>query len=162
MIVNFIGEFLFHPAPLEMSGNTCTHGCAYCFANIRKESRYAKINSAFNQLKRREIKTFVDHLIQNGYPICLSNSTDPFSATDYVVICSQFLIFDKPETTRFVLCQYQSGFQEIEPGKKSGSERVAGQLVPPLFRRVPIVVESQSNLVFWYCRRLPCVRTACQ
>ena len=84
MIVNFIGEFLFHPAPLEMSGNTCTHGCAYCFANIRKESRYAKINSAFNQLKRREIKTFVDHLIQNGYPICLSNSTDPFSATDYV------------------------------------------------------------------------------
>ena len=93
MIVNFIGEFLFHPAPLEMSGNTCTHGCAYCFANIRKESRYAKINSAVNQLKRTEVRTFVDHLIQNGYPICLSNSTDPFSATDYIntITLAQYL-----------------------------------------------------------------------
>lgn len=83
MIQNFIGEFMFHPAPLEYSGNTCTHGCAYCFANIRKESRYAKIKSCLNQLKRTEIRTFTDYLIQNGYPICLSNKTDPFSATDH-------------------------------------------------------------------------------
>lgn len=97
MIVNFIGEFMFHPAPLEMSGNTCTHGCAYCFANIRKESRYAKIASALNQLKRTEKRTFVDHLIQEGYPICLSNSTDPFSATDYIntITIAQYLK-DKP------------------------------------------------------------------
>lgn len=93
MIVNFIGEFMFHPAPLEMSGNTCTHGCAYCFANIRKESRYAKIKSAIAQLKRTHVKTFVDHLIHNGYPICLSNSTDPFSATDYIntITLAQYL-----------------------------------------------------------------------
>lgn len=84
MIQNFIGEFMFHPAPLEYSGNTCTHGCAYCFANIRKESRYAKINTALNQLKRITPITFTDFLIQKGYPICLSNKTDPFSATDYV------------------------------------------------------------------------------
>lgn len=84
MIVNFIGEFLFHPTMLEMSGNTCTHNCCYCFANIRKQSRYSKINSAFNQLKKTNIKTFVDYLIQNDYPICLSNSTDPFSQTDYI------------------------------------------------------------------------------
>ncbi len=84
MIQNFIGEFMFHPAPLEYSGNTCTHGCGYCFANIRKESRYAKINSCVNQLKKKHITSFTDFLIQNDYPICLSNKTDPFSATDYI------------------------------------------------------------------------------
>jgi len=82
MITPFVGEFMFHPAPLEVSGNTCVHGCIYCFANIRKESRYSKIKSVLKQLSKKKVVTWTDHLIQTGNPICISNQTDPFSPTD--------------------------------------------------------------------------------
>jgi len=84
MIENFIGEFMFHPAPLELSGNTCSHNCCYCFANIRKQARYLELKSVIRQIDKRCIKTFQDNLIKEGYPICLSNKTDPFSKSNYI------------------------------------------------------------------------------
>lgn len=84
MIQEFIGEFMFHPAPLEVSGNTCSHNCIYCFANIRKSSRLMNLKGIIKQINKRQIKTFADALINEGYPICISNKTDPFSKTNYI------------------------------------------------------------------------------
>jgi DNA repair photolyase len=84
MIQEFIGEFMFHPAPLELSGNTCSHNCCYCFANIRKGERILNLKSVIKQINKPDIKTFKDALIAEGYPICLSNKTDPFSTSNYI------------------------------------------------------------------------------
>jgi len=84
MIQEFIGEFMFHPAPLELSGNTCSHNCCYCFANIRKSEWVLSLKSVIKQINKTEIKTYKDALIAEGYPICLSNKTDPFSASNYI------------------------------------------------------------------------------
>ncbi len=84
MINEFLGEFMFHPAPLELSGNLCSHNCCYCFANIRKQSRYLSLKSIIKQINKDRIVTYKDALINEGYPICISNKTDPFSDSNYV------------------------------------------------------------------------------
>jgi DNA repair photolyase len=84
MIQEFFGEFMFHPAPLELSGNTCSHNCCYCFANIRKQSRYLDLKAVIRQINKQNIVTYKDNLIKEGYPICISNKTDPFSDTNYI------------------------------------------------------------------------------
>ena len=84
MIGLFTGEFLFHPAMIEISGNTCSHQCVYCFANLRKQSRYMKLKSVINKLKKNSNKTLLDNLLLEGFPICYSNRTDPFSKNNYV------------------------------------------------------------------------------
>lgn len=83
MIEPFYGEFLLHPAPLEISGNTCSHNCCYCFSNIRRSARYADTKGFCNQMRKKgESKTFTSKLIRDGYSICLSNRTDPCSKTN--------------------------------------------------------------------------------
>lgn len=84
MITDFVGEFMFHPAPLELSGNTCSHNCCYCFASIRGGAKYLNLKSVIRQINRTCIKTYQDQLIKEGYPICISNKTDPFSKSNYV------------------------------------------------------------------------------
>ena len=79
MITDFIGEFMFHPAPLEFSGNYCSHNCCYCFANIRKSCRVINLKGIIKQINKKEVKTYQDALIKEGYPICMSNKSDPFS-----------------------------------------------------------------------------------
>lgn len=86
MIDLFHGEFLLHPAPLEMSGNTCSHSCAYCFSNIRCGKRYANVSSFINSLKNApKENTLSATLLNKGYAICLSNRTDPFSKSNKAV-----------------------------------------------------------------------------
>jgi DNA repair photolyase len=84
MIQPFIGEFMFHPAALEFSQNTCTHNCCYCFANIRKSQRVCDLKSIIKQINKKEIKTYTDALLQEGYPICMSNKSDPFAKSNYL------------------------------------------------------------------------------
>ncbi len=84
MITDFLGEFLFHPAPLEVSGNTCSHNCCYCFANIRGQARYMDLKSVIRQINKSVLKTYTDNLLREGYPICISNKTDPFSKSNYI------------------------------------------------------------------------------
>jgi DNA repair photolyase len=86
MIDLFHGEFLLHPAPLEISGNTCSHSCAYCFSNIRCGERYANVSSFINSLKNApKENTLSATLLNKGYAICLSNRTDPFSNSNKVI-----------------------------------------------------------------------------
>lgn len=83
MISLFSSEFLFHPAAVQISGNTCSHHCVYCFANANSRSREWQIKSVINTLKKVEPKTLLDNLINEGYPICLSNLVDPFASNNY-------------------------------------------------------------------------------
>lgn len=112
MIDEFIGEFMFHPAPLEISGNTCSHNCCYCFANIRKEARYLNLKSFINQMNKKECTTFKDYLIKEGYPICLSNKTDPFSETNYIATIAMMHEFAKIKNGLFIQTKGGKGIDE--------------------------------------------------
>lgn len=79
MIEPFWGGLLFHPAALDYADETCSHGCAYCFANINKEYRDGNVKSAINVLYKTEGGGFTSWLLQHGYPICTSNKTDCFA-----------------------------------------------------------------------------------
>jgi len=80
MINTFTGELMIHPAPIEISGNTCSYDCAYCFANIRNNKREVKMRSIVSQLlNHKKRNTILSNLITAGFPICLSNNTDPFA-----------------------------------------------------------------------------------
>lgn len=81
---DFVGEFMFHPAPIEVSGNTCSHNCNYCFANIRKNERVLNLKLFIKQCNKTEVKSYLDSLVAEGYPICISNKTDPFSDSNYI------------------------------------------------------------------------------
>ncbi len=79
-IEHFGAEFLIHPAPLEYSAYKYSHSCAYCFANIRNKDRDPEISLVIKQLTgKSESKSLANQLIKLGYPICISNRTDPFS-----------------------------------------------------------------------------------
>lgn len=84
MIDVFWGGYLHHPAALDYSDDTCRHGCAYCFANINKGERKGRLKSAINFLHKKEPSTYMDALRITGYPICVSNRTDPFSPNNVV------------------------------------------------------------------------------
>jgi DNA repair photolyase len=89
---DFIGEFLFHPAPIEVSGNTCSHNCNYCFANIRKNERVVDLKKFIRFCNKTDPVSYIDNLIAEEYPICISNKTDPFSTSNYIhtiAMCQQ-------------------------------------------------------------------------
>ena len=80
MLEVFLGGYLFHPAALDYSGDTCLNNCAYCFANINKEAREGNLKAAINAFYKKEPKTYQDMLLREGYPILVSNRSDPFTA----------------------------------------------------------------------------------
>lgn len=79
MLEVFLGGYLFHPAALDYSGDTCLNGCAYCFANINKETREGNLKGAINALYKKTPTTYQDMLLAEGYPILVSNRSDPFT-----------------------------------------------------------------------------------
>lgn len=79
MLDVFFGGLLFHPAALDYSDETCSHGCAYCFANINKAYREGDLSGAIKRLWRKDDTTLTGRLIREGYPICVSNRTDGFA-----------------------------------------------------------------------------------
>lgn len=79
MLETFLGGYLFHPAALDYSGDTCRNGCVYCFANINKEERRGNLTGAINSIHKKEPTTYKDILLKMGYPICVSNRSDPFT-----------------------------------------------------------------------------------
>jgi len=113
MITDFIGEFLFHPAPLEFSGNTCSHNCAYCFANIRKSQRVINLKGIIKQINKKECKTYQDALIKEGYPICMSNKTDPFSDTNYLATIALGYEWTKLKNGIFIQTKGGKGIDEF-------------------------------------------------
>ncbi len=75
----FWGGLLFHPAALDYADETCSHGCAYCFANINKSYREGNVASAIKALYRTDGDTITSWFMRRGYPICMSNKTDCFA-----------------------------------------------------------------------------------
>ena len=84
MIKYFSAEFLLHPCALDYSGNTCSHNCFYCFANIKKKERHANLRQTYNLLSgKSKSNTITNALLKLGYAICVSNRSDPFSDNNY-------------------------------------------------------------------------------
>lgn len=82
----YYGEFLVSPIPMELSFNYCSHKCAYCFANLNKPERTADTKATLRLLadyNNRE--SLVARLLQEGYPVLVSNRVDPFAASNYQV-----------------------------------------------------------------------------
>lgn len=83
MLEPFKGELFIHPAALDYSGNTCSNACAYCFASLRSEDRRAQIRKLSNLcLGKADGTSHTDWLFNNGYPICVSNRSDPFATSN--------------------------------------------------------------------------------
>lgn len=80
------GELFFHPIPLEVQLHRCSYGCAYCFAtlNYRHAKRTAcNTSGLFNFLSEfQQRKTLAAYLLREGYPVTISNHTDPFCQTN--------------------------------------------------------------------------------
>lgn len=83
MFERFIGGYLFHPAALDYSGDTCRNGCVYCFANINQCEREGNLAGAIKRFYKKEIVTYDDMLLKEGYPILVSNRSDPFTPRNY-------------------------------------------------------------------------------
>lgn len=79
MVDLFKGEFLFHPVPMEMSMNACSHQCVYCFANLRNSARLFNIKGFISDIQKLHNGSFIHRKMLEGYPVLLSNLTDPFS-----------------------------------------------------------------------------------
>lgn len=86
MIELFTGEFTVSPAPLQLSLNWCSHACSYCFANLNKPGRKAKVHELQNQLKNfPNHSSLVAELLRQGYPVLISNLVDPFATSNYQI-----------------------------------------------------------------------------
>lgn len=83
-ITVYYGEFLVSPCPLELSFNYCSHGCAYCFANINKRARWADTQRTMRLIAEMDQRTTLEaQLLRDRYPVVVSNRTDPFAASNY-------------------------------------------------------------------------------
>jgi DNA repair photolyase len=103
MITPFIGEFLINSAPLEYSGNSCSHSCIYCFANNRRSCRQENFKSTINNLKKYpQRKTYTAELLKEGYPIVISNRSDPFSKNNIEQTKSLFQYFKNMPNGLFI------------------------------------------------------------
>lgn len=84
MIDVYYGEFLTSPCPLELSFNACSHACVYCFANLNKPDRVFNAPATLRFLaKYHQRHTLAATLLQQGYPVVISNRCDPFAASNY-------------------------------------------------------------------------------
>jgi len=84
MIEPFYGEFLIHPAPLEISLNFCSHKCFYCFANLNTPGRRydgAAVSRLLADMDNRQ--SLAARLLRDRYPVVISNRVDPFALTNY-------------------------------------------------------------------------------
>ncbi len=79
----YAGEFLTHPAGLELSMNWCGHACPYCFSNAMKPNRradLAQITGLIANFRTRRSREAL--LLQAGVPLLVSNHVDPFAGTN--------------------------------------------------------------------------------
>ena len=84
MIVPYYGEFLQYPVPLELSYGACSHNCAYCFARLNQRKRKVELKKIMRLLANYQNRTtLVAELLKGGYPVVLSNRSDPFAKSNY-------------------------------------------------------------------------------
>jgi DNA repair photolyase len=82
----YVGEHLVSPVPLHLDLDRCSNGCWWCFANLNNPQRLADyrplraaINSHLNRLPPGQ--SLVKLFLQQGHPILVSNTSDPFAAS---------------------------------------------------------------------------------
>ena len=102
MIECFYGELLLNVTPVELSGNKCSHNCAYCFANIQRDDRYSDIEHTVKFLGKDKHTGLVGDFWDNGYSLTLSNRTDPFSETNITDTLVLARIFSTVENGIFI------------------------------------------------------------
>lgn len=84
MLEPYWGEFLISPIPLELSLHYCSHKCAYCFANLNDPKRKGDVQAIMRLLTDFQNRdTLTARLLQEKYPVCISNRTDPFATANY-------------------------------------------------------------------------------
>jgi DNA repair photolyase len=83
----YTGEYLISPALLHFGGNWCTHGCAYCFANLNKPDRVSEPNDIARVLKWFDTgSTAMEYeLLRMGHPILMSNDSDPCAKSNAAI-----------------------------------------------------------------------------
>lgn len=83
MIDILTNGFLSSPVPIQFTGNYCSHGCTYCFANINNPKRKLDLKAVASQLrnfhKRDDLSSF---FMREKYPLLISNNIDPFSKSN--------------------------------------------------------------------------------
>ena len=83
MLDAYVGEFLVSPIPLELSLNTCSFACPYCFANLNVRTRVAPMTSIRNLLHAYPQRTsLAARWLQRGAAVCVSNRVDPFAPSN--------------------------------------------------------------------------------
>jgi DNA repair photolyase len=78
----YYGEFLVTPIPLELSLERCQNGCKYCFSNLNDYKLKQSMTSILNRLTMKN-SGLECKLLKDGYPVLMSNRTDPFSSNNY-------------------------------------------------------------------------------
>lgn len=76
----YCGEYLVSPVPLHFGMNHCSHACWYCFANLNRAGRRME-NDDLARISRWYAKgdgPLLFWFLKNGYPMLVSNDTDPF------------------------------------------------------------------------------------
>lgn len=80
----YVGEYLISPVPLHFGLNYCSHGCGYCFANLNNPARRADNTDLRWLLKwdKSQDQTLVGWFLSRGYPLLVSNDSDPLAASN--------------------------------------------------------------------------------
>lgn len=83
MFTPYQGEFLVSPCPAQLTLNYCSNCRAFCFANLNSPEREAdevRITGFLANL--HEKGSLIARLMQQGYPVLISNLVDPFAASN--------------------------------------------------------------------------------
>jgi len=115
MITAFLGELLFHASGLEMSFYRCTNNCAYCFANTKGgEERNPQLKSIDSFIRTASARNTLEaDLFNAGYPICISNSSDPFTPKNWRITEQFVKLLDNFENGIFFQTKTSEGLEEV-------------------------------------------------
>jgi DNA repair photolyase len=84
MLSPYYGAFMYHPIPLHLELNYCSHICSYCFANLNSPKRRTDMSQVMGLMKDYKNRdSLVARLLQDKYPVLMSNLVDPFAASNY-------------------------------------------------------------------------------
>jgi DNA repair photolyase len=113
MIDTFKGELLAHPCAVDISVAGCGYHCLYCFAKSRKSKRPNTVKDDIRIL-RGDTKSKALHIeyLKRGYPVCISNRTDPFSPSVWPSTKALFQIMRQRNNP--VMIQTKTGKNAIE------------------------------------------------
>ena len=120
----YYGEFMFQFYPLELSGNFCSHACAYCYANLNKPDRTADPQATLNLIKtadEKKHKNLAAYLISERYPILASNHIDPFSNSNWQLYQTYFDLMRQ--------MNIPFGIQTRGAGKQQGAKKLLHDII---------------------------------